>query len=350
MPTPHRLLALAGKLLLILVIAEITCDLAVFARKALRNARDKAHAAGPHGDVVWEKDDYLRGRILPGQKEVSAGPSLASFNSLGFRGGEPRPGPPRIVCLGDSVTFGYGVADADAYPAVLARAFPQADVINAGMPRWNSCDLMALYVTRVIPLRPQVLVVMAGWDDITYELATIQERDPAPPKHPVWQAFAESSGLGQVAAAMARRVEAFQRPENVLTDRERAPDIIRWGQMDEFERILASTVRLARANGSRPVLVTLPHFLKPRLSEAEKRTLLPQLLAWPNVSYRGWWRMATGVNQRIRKVAAAQGIPLADCEAAVPPGHFTDLCHLNPDGNRELAACVARAAGPLLAK
>jgi lysophospholipase L1-like esterase len=346
----RRLLALAGKLLLILVIAEITLTLAVAARKAQRNLRDRANATHPHGDVVWEKDDYLRGRILPNQKQVTAGTSLASFNSLGFRGGEPRPGLPRVVCLGDSVTFGYGVSDGEAYPAVLARTFPDADVINAGMPRWNSCDLMDLYVTRVIPLRPRVLVLMAGWDDITYEFSTIQERDPSPPEHPVLQAFAESSGIGQVVAAVGRRLAAFHRPEDVIVARETAPDIIRWGQMEELERILDSTVRLAQANGTRPVLVTLPHFLKPRMSEAEKRTLLPQLLTWPNVSYQGWWKMTTGVNQRIRRVAAARGIPLADCEGAIPSGHFTDLCHLNPAGNRELAACVARAVGPLISR
>lgn len=348
--TARRLLAAAGKILLVLVIVEITLTLAVVARKAARNLQDRSHAAGPHGDVVWEKDDYLRGRILPYQSQVSAGTSLASFNGLGFRGGEPRAGVRRIVCLGDSVTFGYGVSDQQAYPAVLARSFPDLDVINAGMPRWNSCDLMDLYVTRIIPLQPQALVVMAGWDDITYELSTIPERDPSPPRHPVLQAFAESSGIGQVAAAVGRRITAFQRPENVLAARETAPDIIRWGQLEEFERILTATVQLARQNGSRPVLVTLPHFLKLRLSAAEKRTLLPQLLAWPNVSYHGWWRMVTRVNGRIRKVAAAQGIPLADCEGAVAADHFTDLCHLNQAGNRELAACVARAVAPVVSR
>jgi hypothetical protein len=151
-----------------------------------------------------------------------------------------------------------------------------------------------------------------------------------------------------VAGAVARRIETRQRPEEVLRARESGRDAIHWDRLDEYERILAATVQLARQNGSRPALVTLPHFLKPQLSAAEKRTLLPHLLAWPDLSYTGWRRMVSGVNARIRKVAAAQAVPLADCESAVPSASFLDLCHLDAAGNRDLAGCVARAVAPLI--
>jgi lysophospholipase L1-like esterase len=45
----------------------------------------------------------------------------ASFNSLGCRGPEPADVPePKIICLGDSLTFGF-VDDADTWPAQLDR-------------------------------------------------------------------------------------------------------------------------------------------------------------------------------------------------------------------------------------
>jgi acyl-CoA thioesterase I len=44
---------------------------------------------------------------------------------------------PRVVCLGDSLTAGYGLSAADAYPAILQRQLREAgydfDVVNAGV-------------------------------------------------------------------------------------------------------------------------------------------------------------------------------------------------------------------------
>ena len=58
-----------------------------------------------------------------------------STNSLGLRG--PEIDSPkkhlRVLCLGDSVTFGWGVEEQNAYPALLQQKI-MAEVINAGVP------------------------------------------------------------------------------------------------------------------------------------------------------------------------------------------------------------------------
>ena len=59
----------------------------------------------------------------------------ASTNAQGLRGpnfASPAPGF-RILCIGDSVTFGWGVADDETYPAHLGRTL-NLEVLNAGMP------------------------------------------------------------------------------------------------------------------------------------------------------------------------------------------------------------------------
>ena len=59
---------------------------------------------------------------------------LISTNSMGLRGPElPAKTDFRILCLGESVTFGWGVSAAEAYPAQLADRLG-VDVINAGIP------------------------------------------------------------------------------------------------------------------------------------------------------------------------------------------------------------------------
>ena len=39
----------------------------------------------------------------------------------------------RILCLGDSFTMGYGVADDETYPAMLGQLHPSLDTINMGL-------------------------------------------------------------------------------------------------------------------------------------------------------------------------------------------------------------------------
>ena len=331
--------------LVVLALLEFGMDLLLFARRTWSSLSTRSSR-----QARWQRDDYLRGRVVPGQRDVTVGPSVASFNSLGFRGGEPQSAAQRIVCLGDSVTFGWGASrDQNAYPAVLQKLLAprQIDVVNAGMPRWNSCDVMDLYVTRVIPLRPQIVVILVGWNDMGYELALTQESDPTPAEL-LGGAASQTSSTVYAAGALLRRISSAPDPEAVIAARETGKDEIHWERLDEYERIVTSLVQLVRQNGSQPVLVTIPNFLKESMSEAEKRTLLPHLLSWPDISYTGWLRMVTGVNGRIHKVAQKLAVPLADCAASVPSRDFIDLSHFNDAGYRALAVCVNRTVEPLV--
>ena len=60
---------------------------------------------------------------------------MVSTNSLGLRGPEPTVPAPgyRILCAGDSITFGWGLPVEQAYPSLLAEELG-VEVINGGMP------------------------------------------------------------------------------------------------------------------------------------------------------------------------------------------------------------------------
>jgi len=47
-----------------------------------------------------------------------------------------------LAVLGDSVAFGYGVDDEQAWANLLAARFPQVRVINAAIPRYNSTNVL----------------------------------------------------------------------------------------------------------------------------------------------------------------------------------------------------------------
>ena len=77
----------------------------------------------------------------------------------------------RIVCSGDSNTFGEGLPSAQAYPAVLAQLIAQrrsgldAVVINSGMRGDTSVQGLARLERDVLWYRPQVVVVAFGLND-----------------------------------------------------------------------------------------------------------------------------------------------------------------------------------------
>jgi lysophospholipase L1-like esterase len=92
-------------------------------KDALTVAADRPH----HPDDVSTPDRMQR------FKRVRS--FLTNTGSRGLRGAgfaTPAPGF-RVVCIGDSITFGWGVADDASYPAQLEKLLG-VEVLNAGMP------------------------------------------------------------------------------------------------------------------------------------------------------------------------------------------------------------------------
>ena len=92
-------------------------------------------------------------------------------NSLGYRQDEFDPHKStqrRILMIGDSFTFGYGVEESDSYPRVLERELTQTgsgnvsapiEVINAGVPTWWT-DAYYLYLKeRGLALEPDLILL-----------------------------------------------------------------------------------------------------------------------------------------------------------------------------------------------
>jgi len=90
------------------------------------------------------------------------------INALGFRGDEVERSKPsgrfRIVVMGDSITFGNGVRDEETYSSQLAQklheaGFRRAEVINAGIPGYDTWQEALLLEEVVLPLDPDLVVL-----------------------------------------------------------------------------------------------------------------------------------------------------------------------------------------------
>jgi hypothetical protein len=101
-------------------------------------------------------------------------------NGLGLRGApadakKPR-GTYRILVLGDSFAFGFGVEDAETFAAVLARTlappagFERVEVLNAGVAGWSADQYLLFLETRALAWQPD-LVLLAETENDPADLA-----------------------------------------------------------------------------------------------------------------------------------------------------------------------------------
>ncbi len=108
-------------------------------------------------------------------------PDFPGHNSLGYRGPEivqPKPeGTYRIVALGGSTTYGFGIIEDDkTWPAQLQRVlrdeydYPQVEVINAGVQLYTTWETLVNFEFRVLDLDPDLIIVYHATNDITARL------------------------------------------------------------------------------------------------------------------------------------------------------------------------------------
>ena len=156
-------------------------------------------------------------------------------NAAGFRGAElPGAKPPgtfRIVVLGDSFTWGFGVRERQAYPARLARLLsrrtggaPRVEVVNLGLPGAGPLDYLHHLDHTAVALEPDLIVVGLFANDVNdlyqvrrfgtrsplYALAALQAGDGT---RPWWKRAAERAtpNLYAMASRAASRLQAGPR-------------------------------------------------------------------------------------------------------------------------------------------
>jgi lysophospholipase L1-like esterase len=84
------------------------------------------------------------------------------INREGFRGpspGDKREGVSRIAVFGDSIVFGYWVAEGDAFPSQLGAVLgPRVETLNLGVPGYNLDQEIENMRLRIDALRPDMVV------------------------------------------------------------------------------------------------------------------------------------------------------------------------------------------------
>jgi hypothetical protein len=123
------------------------------------------------------KDPVLITSLVKGFQGFEHGVHVR-INKQGFRGSEfsanRHENPCTILCMGDSITFGWAVEETDTYPVQLSRLLNSYStnqafkVINAGVPTHTSFQgYLRMFRTDLLELQPDIIVISYGFNDMT---------------------------------------------------------------------------------------------------------------------------------------------------------------------------------------
>jgi hypothetical protein len=259
-------------------------------------------------ELGWRYRPSSRLRHRTAEFDVEIG-----INAEGFRGAEwdARAGRRRVLVLGDSFAFGWGVADDECAAARLARARPQWQVLNAAVSGYGP-DQELLLLERLLPrVEPDAVAVVFCDNDVleaTLETAygrrkprfELTDGELRPRGLPVPESWLERWSYAYRALQKLRWQQAFAV--------ERSPPQAGWALVDAIYR------RMRHRLGQTPLLV---------VSESE----------------------------RVAALAAAAGIEHLDLRPALaqlPNARFARDRHWSPAGHAAVAAALAARLDLLL--
>lgn len=106
-------------------------------------------------------------------------------NSLGFRSAELDPDKETVVMLGDSIAFGYGVADEEILSAQLEELIPGLNFLNTAAPGYHLGMQTAVYEAKLQQLNPVMLMLVFHPNDFDTQTGWLDETGII--RSPDWQ-------------------------------------------------------------------------------------------------------------------------------------------------------------------
>jgi lysophospholipase L1-like esterase len=114
-------------------------------------------------DLGWEPRPGFSGRIYEEDRQLDSEGFLAVDTAQVAVASKPR-----VVTLGDSTTFGYGVDVNETFAELLDDAMPGVDVINLSVPGYTSYQGYKVLLEHIDRLAPFVVVVSFNFNDRRY--------------------------------------------------------------------------------------------------------------------------------------------------------------------------------------
>ncbi|MBA2704148.1 MAG: SGNH/GDSL hydrolase family protein [Blastocatellia bacterium] len=307
-------------------------------------SQQKAQVADAKQATIFEGDPLLLWRLKPNLDHFVWDFTVLSTNAQHLRSDRPlqtkQAGAIRIVCLGDSVTFGYrvptvwpdkpNVYDREAlpYPMLLEKELRAAnpnkhiEVITMAVPGYTSHQGLAWLRRDIDQLKPDLLTISFGWND-----ASLSEVPDSEAIKTNWRAVAVRWLVdhSQAFAHATRWLRLKQTPSaRVVRPASRV------SEQDYLNNMMAMA-ELGRQKQAAVIILAAPY--RDQVTNPAEAALMKR--------YR----------EGLRSVSSQNGMPFLELpeltEAAYPAneGWFGELIHPNDMGHRLLTLELLKLLG-----
>ena len=284
--------------------------------------------------IYMRGSPFLLWELAPGERQGPGG--AVSVNTDGFRDqARGAKSGPRVLALGDSSVYGFGVGDSDVFTAKLEAAIPGTEFINGGVPGYSSTQALNLLWGRGLALEPDLVLAMTLWSDNNFD--TFVDADQIA-TYAAWR----RSGVASVEAVLEHSA-IYRALEYAM--RKRAPGRVGWMELKrqtpsgnrrvpiaQYARNLREFCTTQAARGGGVVFVMLPN-----RNDLTRKAENP-----PWAPYR----------KVMREVATSCRAPVVDLPKAFArdgrPHLFLDEMHPSQIGHQLMADTIAetlRVAG-----
>jgi lysophospholipase L1-like esterase len=291
-------------------------------------SQQKAQVANAQQSGIFEGDPLLLWRLRPNLHDVIWDFTIVSTNA---------PGAVRIVCLGDSVTFGYRVPpvwperpnDYDRewlpYPMLLEKSLRAAnpdraiEVIAMAVPGYTSHQGLAWLRRDIDSLQPDLLIVSFGWNDVSF--SEVPDREAI-----------RTSWFAVGLRWLVDHSQAFAHATKRLRSRNQGQTPSPGGMQMQVPRVsqqeyvdnMNQIVGLARERGAGVIVIAAPY---------RDKTTNP-----PEAELMAHYRKTLRADMEQKRIAFLEITELT--EAAYPSnlGWFGELIHPNHMGHRLMAS------------
>lgn len=250
----------------------------------------------------------------------------------------------RIICLGDSITFGTFTAPynwVSFLQEILAARKIDAEVINAAMPGNTYPQIVDRFQAEYLEFHPDILLVYKGF---RYYMAP--EADISLPDKSIWERLGRRSSFIRLILDHQPR-DPYRR---LIKERERRGITCLVEEITEehlagYREDLLRLIRICRREGITLLLAPFPALVDENNRKQYIDMVYSGLYFYPSISADAYIKGIPRFNEVTREVAEQEGIMYVDISEGLERTreYFEDRAHLSVKGSKRVAENYAEA-------
>ena len=253
-----------------------------------------------------------------------------------------------VVFLGGSTTECMYMQEEERFPYLVGRFLEKSlglkvNTLNGGAAGNNTLHCVLALQGKVLPRRPQAVVLMECVNDVNYQVFVGDYWAPHASRGIVFDKEYGPVKTFLIEHIMGRKAHEKIGSDEFAAQRGQKRTLDTAAMASAYRKNLELFVFLCRQHGITPVLMTQFN----RFTEAPEANLLKQMQAtrddW-GVDFAAYRAAYMALQDATRAVAAEQKVALIDLDRLVPKDKalMYDVVHVNPVGSALVAEIIAR--------